>query len=49
MQTRKQFWIREPVGTHGTAYVFVNVVQKGFNIHDKSPEEIIGHVEHTLK
>ena len=24
----------EPVETHGTAYMFVNVVQKGFDIHD---------------
>ena len=34
MQTRKLFWIGEPVETHGTAYMFVNIVQKGFDIHD---------------
>ena len=28
VQIRKQFWIRESVGTHGTAYI----VQKGFDI-----------------
>ena len=38
----------EPVGTHGTAYMFVNIVQKGFDIHDNCGEEIISYGEHTL-
>ena len=33
VQTRKRFGICEPAVTYGTAYMFVNVVQKGFDIH----------------
>ena len=35
VQTRKLLWISESVVTYGTAYVSVNYVEKGLDVHDK--------------